>query len=77
MINGTIDNDGNVEICFNLQADMLRGPDENGEKRYYLPCCTCGDLQLVKENVVATECDDCYNIENDDYETNMLLRKGY
>ena len=58
-----------------LLENFVGCPDKNDEKKHYLPCCTCGDLQLVKDNVISIECDDCYNIENDDYETNML-RKG-
>lgn len=41
--------------------EKLEGPkDHRGNRRHYLPCGGCGDLQLVGWNTVGVSCDRCY-----------------
>ena len=52
---GPTENDGTCTITFNTQAENLAAPD----RKKWLPCEACHDLQAVELNVVATYCAAC------------------
>lgn len=58
---GQIERDGTVTITYNNQAEQLIAP---GEKQIYLPCESCGALQIVDYNVVAITCPECEKKQN-------------
>jgi len=59
-IYGSIEQDGTVEIRFNMQRHQLEAPPlPDGTRQIYLPCGCCGIVKHVNVNVVSFLCNTC------------------